>query len=46
MQQRTISNRSVATMAVERDTVFWDRIVTGFGVRVYPTGGQAFSTPP
>ncbi len=42
MQQRTISNRSVAAMAVERDTVFWDRIVTGFGVRVYPTGGKVY----
>ena len=29
MQQRTISNRSVAAMTVERDTVFWDRTVTG-----------------
>ena len=42
MQQRTISNRSVAAMMVERDTVFWDRIVTGFGVRVYPTGGKVY----
>ena len=42
MQQRTISNRSVAAMAVERDTVFWDRTVTGFGVRVYPTGGKVY----
>ena len=42
MQQRTISNRSVAAMSVERDTVFWDRSVTGFGVRVYPTGGKVY----
>ena len=42
MQQRTISNRSVAAMTVERDTVFWDRIVPGFGVRVYPTGGKVY----
>ncbi len=42
MQQRTISNRAVAAMTVERDTVFWDRIVTGFGVRVYPTGGKVY----
>ena len=42
MQQRTISNRSVAAMTVERDTVFWDRTVTGFGVRVYPTGGKVY----
>ena len=42
MQQRTISNRSVAAMTVERDTVFWDRTVTGFGVRVYPTGSKVY----
>ncbi|MYG52186.1 MAG: tyrosine-type recombinase/integrase [Rhodospirillaceae bacterium] len=42
MQQRNISNRSVAAMTVERDTVFWDRTVTGFGVRVYPTGGKVY----
>ena len=42
MQQRTISNRSVAAMTVERDTVFWDRTVTGFGVRVYPSGGKVY----
>ena len=42
MRQRTISNRAVAAMTVERDTVFWDRIVTGFGVRVYPTGGKVY----
>ncbi len=42
MRQRTISNRSVAAMTVERDTVFWDRTVTGFGVRVYPTGGKVY----
>ncbi len=42
MRQRTISNRSVAAMTVERDTVFWDRTVTGFGVRVYPSGGKVY----
>ena len=42
MQHRTISNRSVAAMTVERDTVFWDRTVTGFGVRVYPSGGKVY----
>ena len=42
MRQRTISNRAVAAMTVEHDTVFWDRTVTGFGVRVYPTGGKVY----
>ena len=38
MQQKTLSNRTVAALTVERDTVFWDRDLTGFGIRVYPTG--------
>ena len=24
------------------DTVYWDRDLTGFGVRVYPTGGKVY----
>ena len=31
LQYRTLSNRTVATLSVERDTVFWDRELTGFG---------------
>ena len=42
LQYRTLSNRTVAALSVERDMVFWDRELTGFGVRVYPTGGKAF----
>ena len=42
LQSRKLSNRTVAALAVERDTVFWDRELTGFGVRVYPTGGKVF----
>ena len=42
LQYRTLSNRTVAALAVERDTVFWDRELTGFGVRVYPTGGKVY----
>ena len=42
LQYRTVSNRTVAAMSVERDTVFWDRELTGSGVRVYPTGGKVF----
>ncbi len=38
----TLSNRAVAKLAVEKDTVFWDRELTGFGVRVYPTGSKVY----
>ena len=34
VQQKTLSNRTVAALKVARDTVFWDRDLTGFGVRV------------
>ena len=33
LQYRALSSRTVAALAVERDTVFWDREFTGFGVR-------------
>ena len=39
---KTLSNRAVAKLAVEKDTVFWDRDLTGFGVRVYPTGSKVY----
>ena len=42
LQYRTLSNRTVEALSVERDTAFWDRTLTGFGVRVYPTGGKVF----
>ncbi|MDE0703400.1 MAG: Arm DNA-binding domain-containing protein [Rhodospirillaceae bacterium] len=42
MQQKTLSNRTAAALTVERDTVFWDRGLTGFGVRVYPSGGKVY----
>ena len=42
MQQKTLSNRTVAALTVERDTVFWDRNLTGFGIRVYPSGGKVY----
>ncbi len=41
-QYRTLSNRVVEKLTVEKDTVFWDRELTGFGVRVYPTGGKVY----
>ena len=39
---KTLSNRAVGKLAVEKDTVFWDRELTGFGVRVYPTGSKVY----
>ena len=42
LQYKTLSNRTVTALSVERDTVFWDRDLTGFGVRVYPSGGKVF----
>ena len=42
MQQKTLSNRTVAALRVVRDTVFWDRELPGFGVRVYPSGGKVY----
>ena len=39
---KTLSNRAVAKLTVEKDTVFRDRDLTGFGVRVYPTGGKVY----
>ena len=42
LQQTTLSNRTVMALRVTRDTVFWDRALTGFGVRVYPAGGKVY----
>ena len=42
LQYRTLSNRTVAALSVERDTVFWDRDLTGFGIRVHPGGAKSF----
>ena len=42
LQYRTLSNRAIEKLSVEKDTVFWDRELTGFGVRVYPTGGKVY----
>ncbi|MCY4382586.1 MAG: site-specific integrase [Nitrospinae bacterium] len=38
----TLSNRLVEKLIVEKDSVFWDRDLTGFGVRVYPTGSKVY----
>ena len=37
LQYKTLSNRTVAALSVERDTVFWDRDLSGFGVRKFST---------
>ena len=42
LQYRTLSNRTLAALRVERDMVFWDRELTGFGVRIHPTGGKVY----
>ncbi len=39
---KTLSNRMVAKLEVHKDKVFWDKELTGFGVRVYPTGSKVY----
>ena len=39
---KTLSNRMVEKLEVHKDTVFWDKDLTGFGVRVYPTGSKVY----
>ena len=42
-RERTISKRTVDALFVEdRDAVFWDRNLQGFGVRVYPSGRKVY----
>ena len=43
LKYRTISKRTVEALAVEdKDAVFWDDKLPGFGVRVYPTGSKVY----
>ena len=42
LKRRTISRRTVERLSVERDTVYWDRTLPGFGVRVYATGSKVY----
>ena len=37
-----ITDRAVEGLAAGRDTVIWDRSLTGFGVRVYPSGARVY----
>ena len=41
-RKRRINNRTVNTLEVETDTVFWDRRLAGFGVRAYPSGARVY----
>ena len=41
-RQRNINNRAVEALTVAKDTVFWDRRLAGFGVRVYPSGAKVY----
>ena len=38
----TISKRTVEALKVGKDTVFWDSELSGFGVRVYPSGSKYY----
>ena len=38
----TITDRVVEGLAAGRDTAIWDRALTGFGVRVYPSGARVY----
>ncbi len=42
LKRRTISRRTVETLPVGKDTVYWDRTLPGFGVRVYATGSKVY----
>ena len=43
LEYRSISKRTVDGLAVgDRDAVFWDRELSGFGVRVYPSGAKVY----
>ena len=43
LKYRTISKRTVDGLSVkDKDAVFWDDKIPGFGVRVYPSGSKVF----
>ena len=42
VRRKTISRRMVEALKVEKDTVFWDSELSGFGVRAYPSGTKYY----
>ena len=40
--QGTITEHTVAALPAGKDTVVWDRVLTGFGIRVYPSGAKVY----
>ena len=42
LKRTTISRRTVEGLSVEKDTVYWDRALSGFGVRVYASGSKVY----
>ena len=40
--KKTISRRTVEALKVEKDTVFWDSELPGFGERVHPSGRKFY----
>ncbi len=42
LQSMTISRRTVDALRAGKDTVFWDSELSGFGVRVYPSGVKMY----
>ena len=41
-KMKRISRRMVEALEVEKDTVFWDSDLSGFGVRAYPSGSRYY----
>ncbi|MCY4560216.1 MAG: integrase family protein [Chloroflexi bacterium] len=41
-RKRTISQRTVEALKTDRDTIFWDRDLPGFGVRVHPSARKVY----
>ena len=43
MARLRITDRAVEALSVEgNDAIFWDRVLLGFGVRVYPSGAKTY----